>query len=473
MAYINLSTPTNRLFPNAANNDVQFYTTTSTNTFFIGASNSQNYVQVGPTLTTLSNVQMTNSMSSNATVSNLVITGAIWSSNAYGLTQYSVGGGGGSTSLSSDISINSVTTTSSSTNFLNVNGEIVISNGPSQSNIVLPNGTFTTLLASNVTATQNLTVSAAGQISFPSSSLQGTYLNPTTSSTLNGLTLNTLTMLTSNVTFMPRTIPFQSIDAAHIPASSIAWNAIDPNTVGGIAWSSLDQITVPPFIVGSGTGNNDVNATNVIAATTTANVMNVMGELIINPGTTVTSTTTYGTFNTLKVTGNVLVSNGGYIGVNNSTPSCEIDVLGTIKATTVINSSDARIKTNVQPFVASRTLLDQLSPVTYSFIDDPSNKTHLGLIAQEVENVFPLAVETLSEFVPATEDSLIIGDEVKFASGEIAIVETLVPTITYNPAPAPDSPPIVTHKKVHDFKAINYGALVTALIASFKASVST
>jgi hypothetical protein len=83
---------------------------------------------------------------------------------------------------------------------------------------------------------------------------------------------------------------------------------------------------------------------------------------------------------------------------------------GTIYCVGVTNTSDAGLKTNVQPMGDVQTILDQINPKTFEF--DVTNNpelnlpggTQYGLIAQELETVLPGLVQT--ETVPATLDTL-------------------------------------------------------------------
>ena len=226
MAHINLASATNSKFPNIAPNDVQIYSTTSTPTFFIGASNAPNYVQISPSMTSTSNLNVTGqSTSSNATISNLVITGAIWSSNADGLQQYAVGGGGSGGSVSSNLTVKTITSTSATTNLLTVNGELVINAGAPQSNVTMSNATFSNMSADYITAFTNLTVSSGGTVTLPSGSIIGTTLDPKSSSVLSNIVLSNLTV--SNI--------------VNFASNAITWSAINSNSVS-VPWSKLTGV---------------------------------------------------------------------------------------------------------------------------------------------------------------------------------------------------------------------------------------
>ena len=66
---------------------------------------------------------------------------------------------------------------------------------------------------------------------------------------------------------------------------------------------------------------------------------------------------------------------------------------------TLTQSSDQRLKTNVQSLDASSTLalIAQLNPVTFNWINpDQGNGTQVGFIAQQVQQIFPQLVSTTS-----------------------------------------------------------------------------
>ena len=104
-------------------------------------------------------------------------------------------------------------------------------------------------------------------------------------------------------------------------------------------------------------------------------------------------------------------------------PSYNLDVNGTARVTTLIQSSDERLKKNIHSVNNSLDKLSQIRGVSYEWKDTPpkkersvqdedtsltatpaekistpeEKKTRLGLLAQEVEQVFPEAVYTDGE----------------------------------------------------------------------------
>ena len=156
---------------------------------------------------------------------------------------------------------------------------------------------------------------------------------------------------------------------------------------------------------------------NIYASgTVTASNMSILGDFVtLN---TVTSNTEQmvitndGTGPALKVTQtgahpiadfyddeNVLamrIADGGNVGIGVTNPSYKLDVDGAIYASgDVIMFSDARFKTHVEPLANAIDLIADLKGVRFKWLNGtPDDRTHIGLIAQDVEKVLPEAVYT-------------------------------------------------------------------------------
>lgn len=98
------------------------------------------------------------------------------------------------------------------------------------------------------------------------------------------------------------------------------------------------------------------------------------------------------------------IDTSGNVGIGTTSPSYLLDVNGTARVTTLIETSAAKYKTNIQPLEPQLSKVTQLEPVTFDWIDKPNPKTNIGLIADEVEKIYP-------EFVSKTEDDEIEGIE--------------------------------------------------------------
>jgi hypothetical protein len=90
----------------------------------------------------------------------------------------------------------------------------------------------------------------------------------------------------------------------------------------------------------------------------------------------------------------------GNLGINTISPNYALEVNGTIYASgDILAFSDARCKTNVTPMNAQNTLSNLCGLQGYVYtrtdfvnLNVPEDKTYMGLIAQEVKDIFPEAV---------------------------------------------------------------------------------
>jgi hypothetical protein len=85
----------------------------------------------------------------------------------------------------------------------------------------------------------------------------------------------------------------------------------------------------------------------------------------------------------------------GNVGIGTTTPAFTLDVNGTARATTLLETSSERYKTNIIPLPSQLDTINKLNPVTFNWKDETKgNGTQYGLIAEEVLNIIPDAVET-------------------------------------------------------------------------------
>jgi hypothetical protein len=122
----------------------------------------------------------------------------------------------------------------------------------------------------------------------------------------------------------------------------------------------------------------------------------------------------------LSVSRNVFVS--GRVGVRKTNPAFEIDVAGTICATTFCNPSDLRLKSDVAELV---DVLDRLADVrAVSFLpsrtdDQVPVRRHAGVVAQDVVESFPELV------IPMGSDGLMAVDYAGLAGVLVGAVNEL------------------------------------------------
>ena len=91
----------------------------------------------------------------------------------------------------------------------------------------------------------------------------------------------------------------------------------------------------------------------------------------------------------------MLIRADGNVGINTSAPSEKLEVNGNVKATAFLYSSDKRLKEHILPL--KNSLEKILSLNGYSFDWKADGRKDIGVIAQEVETVFPDAVKTDKE----------------------------------------------------------------------------
>ncbi len=82
----------------------------------------------------------------------------------------------------------------------------------------------------------------------------------------------------------------------------------------------------------------------------------------------------------------------GNVGIGNANPTVKLDVAGTVRATEFLYSSDATLKSNIATVTDAVEKLQAIRGVSFDWKAD--GKPSLGVIAQEIETVFPEAVTT-------------------------------------------------------------------------------
>lgn len=87
----------------------------------------------------------------------------------------------------------------------------------------------------------------------------------------------------------------------------------------------------------------------------------------------------------------VTILSSGNVGIGTTTPSELLEVIGNVKATSFISTSDARLKTDIQPIEGLNAIL-RLHGLQYRWKN--TGEGDAGVLAQEVEKIFPDAVRT-------------------------------------------------------------------------------
>jgi len=80
-------------------------------------------------------------------------------------------------------------------------------------------------------------------------------------------------------------------------------------------------------------------------------------------------------------------------------PSVKLDVNGDIRASSVYNTSDQRLKQDIEPVSNMLEKVMELQPKSYRWLNSESDSGKLlGFLAQDVEPVFPDSVDNKSDF---------------------------------------------------------------------------
>jgi len=99
-----------------------------------------------------------------------------------------------------------------------------------------------------------------------------------------------------------------------------------------------------------------------------------------------------------QLTTRMLIDDNGNIGINDTTPSFKLDVNGSLRAFGITNSSDVRLKRDIDPIGNALDSVLQLRGIYYQWIDEQyGTGLQMGLIGQEVEQIFPEVVDTDEE----------------------------------------------------------------------------
>ena len=135
--------------------------------------------------------------------------------------------------------------------------------------------------------------------------------------------------------------------------------------------------------VGLAAGFNSTGSGNVFIGSHAGINESGSNKLYIANGKEPNNVLIYGDFSNVKV------------GIGTTNPSCTLDVNGTIKGKSTVTPSDARLKKDIKNIKNALDNITHLRGITFRWKDNEEDTgEHLGVIAQEVESVFPEVVST-------------------------------------------------------------------------------
>ncbi len=275
---------------------------------------------------------------------------------------------------------------------MSMNGNNLRINRPSTGTIIFrhDNSTQMTLdatgnLGIGITPTSLLHVNGAsnlvGAVTMGSTASIAGAATITGATTLNGVTtLNNSTTANSNFTVAAGGLSVNAGVATTLSGPATAANGLTVSA-GGLAVTGATSITGNTTI----TGNASVSGTTTHTGATT-----LTGG--INGGATVNTGNLTVTVGNLAVNAGNLTVGGTSTFTGASTINNSLTVTGNVSANGFFYSSDKRLKTQVQPIFDPIEKVKQLKGVTFRWKKD--RKKSVGIIAQDVEKVFPELVHT-------------------------------------------------------------------------------
>jgi hypothetical protein len=101
-------------------------------------------------------------------------------------------------------------------------------------------------------------------------------------------------------------------------------------------------------------------------------------------------------------TAKMVILPSGNVGIASAAPAFALDVNGIVRATALIETSAKKYKTNIQPLEPQLNKVLQLQPVTFDWKEKKQERPSIGLIADEVIDIYP-------EFVVKSKEDEIEG----------------------------------------------------------------
>ena len=151
-----------------------------------------------------------------------------------------------------------------------------------------------------------------------------------------------------------------------------------------LGWSNetkfLSEVNVGDYILFSD------GQSGIVTAVNSDNSLKIDKSIYLSSGTTAT---------VVSKPAIIVPQNAGFVGIGTSTPSALLEVAGTALATSWDNTSDSRLKTAVETIPSALEKILSLRGVTFEWKQEEfpernfTEGTQIGLIAQEVEEVFP------------------------------------------------------------------------------------
>ncbi len=182
------------------------------------------------------------------------------------------------------------------------------------------------------------------------------------------------------------------------------------------------------------------------------------------------------------------INSSGYVGIGRTDPTYLLDVNGTSRLGDYVISSDRRIKTSIKEFdsTTALNLFRKFQTKTYQYKDKP--KTQYGFIAQEIDEIFPAAVDKIADFVyniyskcPVSGDRITLDTslleydangelfpKLKLADSEVKILKMIDPYTIQIDKTLDESEVFVFGQQVDNFHTLHKDTLWTVAAAALQ-----
>jgi hypothetical protein len=192
-----------------------------------------------------------------------------------------------------------------------------------------------------------------------------------------------------------------TVSGGTITAGNVATNLLSGNTTTGV--TLMGSQTSGTFILGGTSGTGTITLGRATTSQQTdiqAGASGIGTTKTINLGTGGLS----GSITRINIgptagVGTVTINSGTNLGINSTTPTSSLSIVGDAVISGVVTAtdfnalSDETLKTNVQLIESPIQKVMQLNGVTFNWRDN--NEPSVGVIAQDVEKVFPELVHGL------------------------------------------------------------------------------
>jgi hypothetical protein len=196
---------------------------------------------------------------------------------------------------------------------------------------------------------------------------------------------------------------------SYTTASDYGSTVIGQYNSSGSSATSADSFSAsaPAFVIGNGTASDatsDAFKVMFNGDTTVSNDLTVNGDVVVSSASAISLRTNYGTNETITVTNSQGASSNAIV-LNAIAGGVNIDAYDNIKLQSFAGKveigndlevsgdlsikSDARLKANIISLGSTLAKLLQIDGKTYTMKKDENKKQKIGVLAQDVEKVFP------------------------------------------------------------------------------------